>query len=555
MKKNFKKRMCALMSVVLVFGLMVLSACGGGGGNLPPDFSIRDEEEVDTARTQLYVANYNGGIGDQWLYNAKEEFEAQNPGVQIMINNGKDELDTTYIMQNYKTTNVDLYIMDSVAYYTLANAGVFMDITNLVTSGTDSLEGRMNESLKNFYKTPQSKYYAVPFYEAFYHMTYDVDLFDEKLFWLNESGTGFVNSLDEPRYPGLSGESGAWDEGLPRTYSQFFMLLDRMVEYGVIPLTWSGKHFDPYIPYFLDSLIADYEGAENFMTRFNYQGNVKVLKDSNFTDAPTGTYAMNASNYEVKSVNIDTADEAFATAAGAYYATKFSKDIMSNGYQYVNRLVVNSDSETHTLAQDTFLRSRYLGKPIGMLIDGGWWYNEAKVTMDAMALEYGNQWSASTRRLGVMPFPKADDGSSAEGRTYAATGGSCVAINSQTDQKELAEKFFNFIHTPEAMTKFTLESKVRRPYTYPWTAENAQAVPYYINNLFKATASGTVVYMVPNASISPELLPHQASLFSLYGSRESGIPMLTFFNDTTKTAASFFKDMKTFYATNGKLVK
>ncbi len=554
MNKNLKRRLTALLGTILVLGTTSLAACTPSN-ELEQLLSVREEEKVDTTRTQLFVANYNGGIGDQWLYNAKAEFEAIHPEVQVIINNGKDELGTTSIMQNYKTTNDDLYIMDSVSYYTLANAGVFMDITDLVTTGTDTLESRMNESLKNFYKTPQSKYYAVPFYEAFYHMTYDVDLFDEKLFWLNEAGTGFVTSLDETKFIGGDKERGTWDDGLPETYSQFFMLLNKMVDKGVTPLTWSGKHINPYIPYFLNSVIADYEGAENYTTRFNYEGNVKVLKGYDFNDAATGKYEMPASNYEVKAVNVDTADEAFSMAAGAYYATKFSKDIMSNGYKYINRMVVTSDSETHTLAQDTFLRSRYLGKPIAMLIDGGWWYNEAKVSMNAMALEYGDEWSENNRRLGVMPIPKADDGSSAAGRTWSATGGSCVAINSKTDQADLAKEFFNFIHTPEAMTKFTMESKVRRPYTYPWADENKAAVPYYINNLFDATVSATVVYMVPHAIEHSEILPYQAQLFSMYGTNKSDMPILKFFNDANATARDLFIGYKTHYDTNGKLIK
>ena len=39
-------------------------ACGGGGG-----------EQVDDTKTQLYVSNYDGGFGDEWLYSAKAKFE------------------------------------------------------------------------------------------------------------------------------------------------------------------------------------------------------------------------------------------------------------------------------------------------------------------------------------------------------------------------------------------------------------------------------------------------------------------------------------------------
>ena len=105
------------------------------------------------------------------------------------------------------------------------------------------------------------------------------------------------------------------------------------------------------------------------------------------------------------------------------------------------------------------------------------------------------------------------------------------------------------------MTKMTMESKVRRPYTYPWTDENKAAVPYYINNLFEATTSGTVVYMLPNAIEHSEILPYQAQLFSMFGSGKNTIPMLEFFNNPSRTALDLFKSYKTYYETNGKLIK
>jgi len=520
------------------------------GCKLPkiPDLD-REPESVDSTRTQLYVGNYNGGIGEKWLWDAKERFEVIHPEVQIMIDNGKDEYSTGNLMSNIKTNRQDMYIVDDVSYYTLANAGHLMEITDLVTKGgDDSIDARMNDSLKAFYKTPNEKYYAVPFYEGFYHMIYDADLFEEYNLWLNVQGTGFVETKTEPRYPGLSGKPDAWDEGLPRTYSQFFMLLDHMYNLGITPLTWSGKFKDPYLPYFLNSLMADYQGVD-FANNFNYTGKVKVLKNYDFSDAPVGQYAMPQGNYETVTVEKSNAKQTFAKAAAKYYTIKFAKDIVSNGYKYVNQLTVNSSSETQTMAQDTFLRSRYLGKPIGMLIDGGWWYNEASVPMQAMADEYGEEWSKMNRKFGVMPFPKADDGSSAEGRTFAATAGSCVFISSYTTKAAIAKEFFEFINTKDSMERFTKTTSIKRPYDYELSESDFAQMPPYSKSLFDASSEANFIYMVPNAQISPEMLPLQASLIAQFGSDfedvSSGNPIVTFFENTRKTAKSYFQGLLT----------
>ena len=48
---------------------------GGPGGNTPGGGDTGITEEVDTARTQLYVSNFNGGYGDEWLKTLKTRFE------------------------------------------------------------------------------------------------------------------------------------------------------------------------------------------------------------------------------------------------------------------------------------------------------------------------------------------------------------------------------------------------------------------------------------------------------------------------------------------------
>ena len=213
--KKIKKAVACLMSVTLFATTLATTACTI---DPPVDGNLDFYEEVDTKKTQLYIGNYNGGMGWEWLQKAKERFEAENAnesfeqgktGVQIMIDNGKDEYAASALMVNMKSNRQDIYVLDDTSYPSFVANGMLMDITDIVTEGGEnSIENKMNASFREYYKTADNKYYALPFYEAFYHLTYDVDLFDTYLLWLNEDGTDFVTSLDEPRYPGLKGEEG-----------------------------------------------------------------------------------------------------------------------------------------------------------------------------------------------------------------------------------------------------------------------------------------------------------------------------------------------------------
>ena len=64
----------ALCICALATSLAPLSSCNRGG---------QYEEKVDKGKTQLYVSNYDGGFGSQWLMDLKKEFEATNANVSF----------------------------------------------------------------------------------------------------------------------------------------------------------------------------------------------------------------------------------------------------------------------------------------------------------------------------------------------------------------------------------------------------------------------------------------------------------------------------------------
>ena len=570
MKKKFSKILsCALSAVVVVTSFTSLVGCKdgtifGGGGD-------QDNPAVDTTKSQLYVGVFDGGLGREWAEDARTAFEAQyadvsfesgKTGVQIMYDYSKtDYLET--LIDNMPTNRQEVYIIDGLDYDKFVSRGHLLEISDVVTDGGEnSLENRMNSSLSTFFKTG-GKYYAVPWYNSFVHMIYDVDLFDSEHLWFAPDGS-FVevdNASTTPgaRRAGKSGGEDGWDAGLPETYTEFFILLEEMLARGITPFTWSGAQIGAYLQYLETSFWADYQGAEEFAQNYTLNGEVTIrtIEDTNFNESAVGTFSVPAEMYSTASMTLSNAQEVAAKQAGKYYALKLAHDIM---YQkkYVNQARVNSPAESHLLAQATYLQSTRSSKKIAMLVEGSWWYNEAKSIMDAMET-YGSQYSAMNRRFGVMPIPKADDGTSAEGRTYASPGNpSAMFISKYINQSkiELAKEFLKFVNTEESMCNFTLKSGALRPYEYSLEANELAQLPYYTTNLIEASKDINFEYLVPrvdNLRVHNEYLSTAnwrfGSRFNVgYGANESEFSFLfsAYFSYPDLSALTWFKGLNTY---------
>lgn len=492
------KTMKKLVSLVLALTVLLsccamLVGCDDGGTSDPERFN----EAVDSNKTQLYVGYYNGGLGLSWLTEAKRLFEEKFPEYQIMIDTGKDEYSSEILRSNIKTNRQDMYIVDGINYYTFVQDGSLMDLTEAMTTplteyGEDkTIVEKMNTSLNAYYETSEDKYFAAPYYESYHHLTYDVDLFDQYNLWFKDGG-GFVSSAVDKKSAGQDGEYGTWDDGLPVTYSDFFTMMDRMVARGITPITWSGAYADSYLTNFIHSLIADYEG-EQYATNWCYDGQIDVITNRDFAEAEAKTFSLNEADYETVTVTPDNFSDYMHSTVGKYYALKFAKDLSANSqYRTYNY------AESHTAVQRSFLMSNMEGvdEPIAMLIEGGWWMNEATSVFTEMA-EIDEKYAKENRRFGVMPFPKADDGSSAEGHTVSPfSGGSAVFVSKFSAKQDIAVKFFRFLHTDEIMRVFTKYSGVLRPYVYDKTAI-MDSVSYYVKNVIEMSQDTTMIYKLP----------------------------------------------------------
>lgn len=549
---KLKKILCFALSMMVTATCFV--GCGGG------IFDNPDDVQVDVSKTQLYVGVFDGGLGRSFFEEtaaAFEEscsevsFETGKKGVQIILDWGKEEYGSSLI-DTISTNRQEVYAFANAgSYYDYINRGHLLDISDVVTEGGEnSIENKMNASLRNFYRVGDSKYYSIPVMEGYIHMIYDVDLFDKEHFWFAPDGD-FVkvdNASTTPgaRRAGLSGGVDGWDAGLPETYSEFFILLEEMVARGIIPFTWSGAQIGTYTTRLAVSMWADYQGADEFAQTFTLDGTVpvKVISDTDFTESAVGTYSVPSGKYSTSTITRNNAQEISAKEAGKYYALKLVHDIMYSK-KYVNQKRVNSPAESHLGAQATYLQSIRTSQKIAMIIEGPWWQNEAEAVFSAMEM-YGSQYSSMNRRFGIMPIPKADDGTSADGRVFTIEAANPTMFISNYIAKnkiDLAKNYLRFLNTEESMCKFTLLTKTRRPFNYSLTNEELATLPYYVRNLVEASKDITIEYLVPRTN---DLRVHAQFFDSAdyaFNSNHGGSPFAGFFNYPDYDALSWFKGL------------
>ena len=561
---------CVLSTLVLASSFASMVACGGekifGGGE------DKDNPKVDSTKSQLYVGVFDGGLGREWTEEARTLFEAQyaersfesgKKGVQIMYDYSKtDYLDT--LIENIPHNRQEVYLLGQLKYYDFVDHGHLLEISDVVTEGGEnSLENRMNKSLRDYFRIGNGTYYALPLFESYVHMIYDVDLFDKEHLWFAPDG-GFVeidNASTTPgaRRAGMSGGVDGWDAGLPETYTEFFLLLEEMVARGITPFTWSGAQVGTYLQHLVTSFWADYQGAEEFAQNFTMDGSVPVrtIASTDFTESEVGKFSLPADVFSTATMTTNNAQEVAAVEAGKYYALKLAHDIMY-GKKYVNQARVNSPAETHLNAQATYLQSTRSPKKIAMFVDGNWWYNEAKTVMDAMEI-YGAQYSDMGRRFGIMPIPKADDGSSAKERTLTSPGDSTAVFVSKyiaESKIDLAKEFLRFLNTEESMRRFTVATKIMRPYDYTLTDDDIAKLPYYTKNWLDAREDIVMEYLAPRTTAlrihNDYLLSPDWSFnarFSIgYGmnTMDFSSPISTYFNYPDCTAKQWFQGLDTY---------
>ena len=466
-----KKEITKLLSIVVcLLVLIVLTACNGIGPQTEP--------AGDKTKTILRIGNLYSGLGDDWLTTieknfeeayANTSFEEGKIGVDLVIDNSGSYSGAKVLEISDKN---DIWMSYLVDYYDLVSRGLALEITDVVTSDLGdvspseagvTIESKMSPNIKETFKTiGNNKYYGLPFYETYYGIVYDVDLFNENDFYFikdyDRNGSlvdMFVSSASDPKSCGPDGEYGTYDDGLPETYEDFYNLCRYILAFNVIPMCYPGQFMHYWLRYFFQ-VWADYEGEEQMSLNFSLSGNATDLVDISSDDAlliKDSSTITSANSYELQK------------QAGKYYTLKFAKTLATNSNWFSQSSRATGQSQE--MNQKEFLYSRKK-TPIAMCLDGSWFNCESDSAYTDMVNSGDKTAGRYTRNIGFMPVPKATADKVGEKQTIVDSSRSIVFISSKIDEAkiEAAKLFMKYFHTNESLAIWTYKTETTRPYSY-----------------------------------------------------------------------------------------
>ena len=506
------KKVFALTAMMLL-GTTALSGCfgGGGGGGLGGGTKV-ENSSYDATKANLSVATYDGGVGKAWLedaiarfeakYATATHFEAGKTGVAISLDGSKTKYSGNKLQEDGELKK-DVYFTEAVDYYGLVTKGMVADISDVVTGSmsafgeSGTIEDKLDPTLKSFLTKGDGNYYMIPFYDGFYGLTYDVDLFEEAGFYFDDEGD-FIglknfnndrNAFKAAKANGPDGKDGTYDDGLPATYDQMIALCDEILAKGYIPFCYAGNYPD-YVNRAFFSYAADYEGYNSFSLNNTFSGKAKLVKSITEKD---GT--MEAT-IEFEEVDITESNGyEVQRQAGKYYALAMQEALFGST-KYIGGKLNNIE---YTVAQGDFIKSKYDAKPYAMLAEGVWWENEAEAMFALMKDSKGE--GKMERRFAFMPVPKVNAAAAGD-QTLFSINSSFAFINKNCANMALAKEFMRFLHTDAEMSKFSAKTSIPRSLKYEVSPADRATASYYGQSLIDMKASSKIVYPFAPANIA-----------------------------------------------------
>ncbi len=480
-----KKKIIALV-LALALMLTLLAGCGNLGvvdGGENGDQPIQS----DTSKASITVATWDGGLGSQWLKDAAELFEEKYKDA-THFEEGKTGVEVNIVASRsfdgsamaFTPLTHDIYFVEAVDYFAMYNNQQFADITDVMTtplseygeSGT--IADKLDSTLNDYLTCIDGKYYAVPFYETYYSFAYDLDLWDEKSFYVAANG-GWTDASGE-RSNGPDGAAGTSDDGMPATYEEFGRLITRMLDTDVTPFVTAGNAQD-YVANLMYQMWADYEGAEQMLLNYTFNGTATDLIDVSADGEVT--------ELEDTQITIENG-YMLQKQAGRYAVLQFCEDIL-----------LSSDSnykiiDTHVNAQKSYVRGGIANdQPIAMIVEGSWWENEAKEALKD--LEDGGY---ERHNYAVMPMPHATAEQIGQTPTWLAMSNSYGFVASNCDNMALAKEFMKFLHTDANLVAFTKEVNMTRALRYEIPEAERAELSTYCKSILALKENSDVIYPV-----------------------------------------------------------
>lgn len=497
-----RKKQPQIVAFFLTISLFGLTAVGCAG---------EIEQEINTDVTNLYISNYNGGYGDDYLLALERRFEEKykdyvneetgKVGVDIHINNSKSKGSGALVTMLGGPDEV--FFIESVPYVDMLTSNVALDITDVVTTpnpedGNKAIADKMTDYQKSYFGIQEngtSHYYAIPNYTSYGSISYNEDVFYEYSLFLEgdesrdyfakKSGYGYAFTNDPSKFSvGPDGKRGTSDDGLPATFDEFGFMLAEMRGRGVTPFIWSGQNIVDYVGWYLIAAtvnIAGVDAAQNMYTFDRAIKNIVEVDENN-------KIVLDANGKPVlrEQVQIDKTNGYLAYYTDAiYYALSLYETIFINSDNYSSK--VESGTHSHTDAQNDFLKSYYVdSQPIAMILEGDWWYNEAReigsidyVCKNGLARD-GGKLTEDKINIKRMALPMPDE-SYITGRTTVSCEMASLALIKKTitsEKIDIAKKFLQFAYTDQSLREFTKITSTVKDLNYDMGDEFDFLCPY-----------------------------------------------------------------------------
>ena len=472
---------------------------------------INSSDENKNA-TKLSVYNYNGGVGTEWLYAAEARFEELYKDVSF--EEGKMGVNIEVAPQKLSQATVatqpyDVFFTESVNFNDLVAQNLLLDLTDMVTAPLSNVKGctetgsiadKLFTEHQEALTALDGKYYCLPHYECYMGMSYDRDLFNKKSLFIQEGqgDTKFTN-LQGNLSVGPNGVRGDYDDGLPSSNEEFEKLMARMVKLNIVPCIYTGL-YPTYTTTLLSGSWANYAGLDEWMLNVNFdsnKGDEEVLAEI-ITGFEDGNPVIE------KQAITDETGYLLSQQASKYYALSIMNSIVGKAENISSKV---TEVLSHLDAQNEFIFSSLEGKPIGMLIEGSWWYAAAHEALAASASAYPQ--TGIERDFSFMPLPVQFKGQVTEGNgkkntLFDGLSAYCfvsASIKNNPVKVELAKAFLQFLYTDAELANFTRSTSNFKGVKYNVNEEDFSSMSKFAAHMYEIRSNSDIVHPVSNSKI------------------------------------------------------
>ena len=447
-----------------------------------------NELKIDASKSQLRVYSFTGGVGREFLDDVIERFQDDYADYEFEPGSGKKGIQI--IPQAVKSSEINtlssssnhVLFSEATNYSALVGSKYVVDITDIVQkplnevlgndvcTETATIESKLYPESIDYLTHSNDKYYGLPHYSFYSTIIYNKKLLDDnKLYFIDNPGQiksiedYFIFSDSDVKSCGPDGEMNTFDDGLPATWDEFWILCDYMREI-ITPFTFSAGE---YIEYLASAAYLNLAGKDQARLNYTYDSKGKTITI-------------------IESFNGDTPVTTEEVVTPQNYAQVINKQLAKyQAIEIVNKVVTTDtyrsiDSKTSAnmlKVQQNYIESRYRGdKPIAFLIEGSYWYNEsADAGYFEDAKEAYNDFEEKNEFL-PMPLPRTYKGTSADVKgkiTKHVVNDQPDAygvINARYAQDEnlmkMAKMFLAYCYTQESLEQFTILSRCPKNFNY-----------------------------------------------------------------------------------------